>query len=111
MWLLFIFLTLVLASRPYFKSRKALKESRQKLLLEKWKTAREQRILWQESYRWLSFDHPEYQKLWEIEIGAEMLYLLHTELTVLGMNLFRGVSISWSDYCFERKKAEQENDE
>jgi uncharacterized small protein (DUF1192 family) len=71
--------------------------------MEKWKTAREERIAWQERYQWLGFDHPEYQKLWEIEIGAEDLYLLS----------IGGISpgISWSDWRFERRKAERDRDD
>jgi len=72
--------------------------------MEKWKTAREKRLLWKDSHPWFyDFDDPEYQRLWEIEIGAGDLYLLS----------IGGISpgISWSDWRFERRKAEQDRDD
>ena len=103
MWLLLIILTFLLVFTQVLKAWAKRKDAEIKLLLEKWETAREERIAWKERYQWLGFDHPEYQKLWEIEIGAEDLYLLY----------IRGISlgISWSDWRFERRKAEQDRDD
>ncbi|MDR3558098.1 MAG: hypothetical protein P4L61_01055 [Candidatus Pacebacteria bacterium] len=95
MWSMLILLTFSLAISQWLKAYLERKDSERKLLMEKWKTVREQRISWQESHPWLGFDNADYQELWEIEIGAEDLYLL----------CINGISpgISWSDYCFEKK--------
>lgn len=97
-------MTCALAYLPYFKARIARKNAEIKLLMEKWKLAREKRELWKEEHVWLfNFDDPEYQRLWEIEIGAEDLYLL----SISGISS----GISWSDWRFEQKQANQETDE
>lgn len=94
-WLL-IFLTCVLAFQPYFKARKALKESKRKLLETKLKGARDRRTHWKRDHPWAGINHPEYQKLWEIEIGAEDLYLLFTREDLPNM--------SWSEYNLEQAR-------
>jgi hypothetical protein len=71
--------------------------------LEKWKTAREERKLWEDSHlSCFDFDDPDYQQLWNIEIGAEDLYLLQMSKTCYCAN------ISWEDYKFEREKYQKE---
>ncbi len=103
MWLLIILLALGFAVQIYVRAYLECKDSKRSLLIKRWKLAREERIEWRESYGWMDFNHPEYQRLWEIEIGAEDLYLLYN----------KGISygISWSDYCFEKRLAEQETEE
>jgi len=101
MWLLVIFLVLALASQPYFKSRAALKESQRQSLKVTWESARNKRKLWKEEYPWLNFDHPDYQELWQIEIGAEDVYLL----SINGAK----PSTSWSEYNLEQAEAEDED--
>ncbi|MEN9524474.1 MAG: hypothetical protein RL536_543 [Candidatus Parcubacteria bacterium] len=64
--------------------------------------AREKRLLWRDSnLSCYDFDHPEYQELWEMEIGAEDIYLLSINGLVHGM--------SWADYCHERQEFENDN--
>lgn len=111
MWLLLIILTFLLAFSQALKSWVKRKKAEIELFREKWKVAREERITWQERHWWLGFDCPEYQRLWEIEIGAEILYLISMQVTILGVVLTRGASISWSDWRFEQKQANQETDE
>jgi hypothetical protein len=57
--------------------------------------------MWKEEHPWLNFEHPEYQELWEIEIGAEDLYLL----SIKGAK----PSTSWSEYNLEQAEAEDED--
>jgi hypothetical protein len=82
------------------KARLNLFNAEADLLRVKWQLARDRRKLWRDEH--LSyFNHldPEYVRLWEIEIGAEDLYLLHINRLINA-----GVAISWSDY-----KSEQNN--
>lgn len=70
-------------------------------LESKWKLARKERLLWRNSNPYsFNFNHYEYQRLWEIEIGAEMNYIITSG---------RLVSISWYEYCAERDKYFYEN--
>jgi hypothetical protein len=111
MWKLILLLICAGIFLLYIKSWNRKKMSNMKMFEGRWRKAREERISWQENYRWLGFDHPEYQRLWEMEISAEMTYLICMQISILGIVLARGTSVSWPDYCFERKKSEQENDE
>lgn len=99
-WILVIILLLILLVSQVIKARMETLEARRKLLLVKWKAARNRRQLWKEEHlSYFDFNNPEYQTLWEQEIGSEDLYLLNICFWC------KGVSISWSDYCFERKEA------
>ena len=100
-WLMLIVCILVLV--PFFEARANRKVHQKILLREKWKIAREKRILWKEEHPWANFDDFEYQELWEIEIGAEVVYIFVTRCRKYG--------ISWSDWSFARKKAQQEMDD
>ena len=81
------------------KERLATYEAESKLLQEKWKTAREFRLFWKDKHPFdFNFNDPEYQTLWEVEIGAEDLYLLHIS------NICHGACISWTDYKLEEKE-------
>ena len=97
------FLLLIPLVSEYFKSRLAVYDTMSKLLQEKWKTARETRLLWKNEH-WLNFNFsdPEYQRLWEIEIGAEDIYLLHLN------HVCSGASISWHDYKYESEESQCE---
>ena len=74
-------------------------------LLEKWENARDDRITWCEDHgSQYNFDHPEYQELWDIEIGADALYIM-SEIYLVN----RPDEISWPEYqaeklCFERSE-------
>ena len=72
-----------------------------KLLRTKWELAREGRLLWKEQH-WsgFNFHDPEYQRLWEIEIGAEALYLMH------GPTYWH--AMSWDGYKAERQDFEHD---
>ncbi len=86
----------------YIKSRNLLRESVRKSIFNKYHSARWQRMEWKKDHvDFFDFNHPDYQRLWEIEIGAEDLYLLHLN------GIYSGAS--WSDYQFEKRKFEQEN--
>ena len=94
---------IVLHIWKYIESRLALFHARTDLLREKWKTARVERLLWKDEH-WFNFDDPEYQRLWEIEIGAEDLYLIRIN------SVCHGTSVSWQDYTqdytYEREESE-----
>jgi len=77
---------------------------RQNFLMGRWKRARDERMRWKNDHQWASFDDPEYQRLWEIEIGAEDLYLL----SMMSWPRINGYDTSWHDYCYEQDQAEQE---
>lgn len=87
------------------KARVDLYHARADLLRKKWNTARERRFLWKDEHMsCFNFDDPEYQRLWDIEIGAEDLYLLYISITC------HSPGISWRDYTYEREESEpQEN--
>jgi len=102
--LVIITLALILVASQYIKNHFALYDARAKLLRKKWKAARKARLLWKDEHTLcFNFGDPEYQKLWEIEIGAEDLYLLYSDSV-----LFHGISMSWQDYKFEQKESERE---
>ena len=94
---------IVLHVWKYVRSRINLFHARADLLRLKWKTAREERLLWKDEH-WLNFnfDDPEYQRLWEIEIGAEDLYLIWID------SVCHGASVSWHDYTHEREESEHQ---
>ena len=87
----------------FFTKRDKDTRFKRNFLRGRWKKAKDNRLRWKNEHPWASFDDPEYQELWEIEIGAEDLYLLSIKI--------RGYHISWSDWCFARKKAQQEMDD
>lgn len=90
-----------LCIRTYIREQVARNKSKRELLLEKWRSARQERQQWYEDHRlFFDFYHPEYQRLWEIEIGAEALYIFQ-EQGCLG-RLTRHVHISWDDYKAEK---------
>lgn len=87
------------------KGKNSLFHVHTNLLLEKWNTARERRLLWKDQHLWnFNFDDPEYQELWEIEIGAEECYLLG-----IG-NRFGDTRLSWQNYIEEREKSKLEEE-
>ncbi|MDE2188349.1 MAG: hypothetical protein KGJ35_01315 [Patescibacteria group bacterium] len=96
-----ILLSCTLIVSQAFKKRYTKWERRRQAFENSWKDARKKRIEWKEDHAWLDFDHPEYQSLWESEIGAEDLYLMYIGRT--------SPSISWSDYCAERSEAEHDD--
>jgi hypothetical protein len=83
----------------YLKARCERKEAETKLLMEKWKTAREKRKLWRIRNPWSRVDHEDYEELWRIEIGAEDLYLL----SING----QGHAMSYNDYNHERRSLDE----
>jgi hypothetical protein len=88
----------------YLKAYAERKVAEIDLLREKWKTARERRRLYKEERPWINFDDPEYQRLWEIEIGAEDFYILSIKCNDYNIN------ISWFHWRLEREEAEQKDD-
>lgn len=95
-----IILGLVFVVTQYIKNSFTTYNARAELLKEKWKTARNVRMLWKEAHtQCFDFNDQEYQELWNIEIGAEDLYLLYDRY---------GWCISWGDYKFEQKEYERE---
>jgi|GEM_PF-1593325 hypothetical protein len=98
-----LFLMIVLHLWKYINDWLALFHARTDLLRKKWKTARKERLLWRDEH-WLNFnfDDPEYQRLWEIEIGAEDLYLIRIN------SVCHGASVSWQDYTHEREESEHQ---
>jgi hypothetical protein len=96
-----LFLVIVLHLWKYIESRIALFHARTDLLRQKWKTARKERLLWKDEH-WFNFDDPEYQRLWEIEIGAEEFYLIRIN------SVCHSASVSWQDYTHEREESEHQ---
>jgi hypothetical protein len=81
----------------YVREKCSTRESLTNLLIQKWKTAREKRLLWKEKhYDSFNFYDSDYQELWDLEIGAEDLYLLNLPS--------QGGNVSWSDYISERRE-------
>jgi hypothetical protein len=103
-----ILLTLLaLWVQRYIKNRLAALDASIDLLRKKWKMAREERLLWRDEHLHLSyfnfdFNDPEYQRLWNIEIGAEDLYLQRISIAC------SGAMISWYDYTCEREESEHQ---
>ena len=80
---------------------KAWKKRRSRLdaLLKKVSEARYKRIRWKMCHPYLfDFYHYEYQQLWDIQIGAELVYIHNGGCTFF---------VSWADYCQEREEAER----
>jgi len=77
-------------------------ESKRRSLVEQWQTARNTRIAWEETHcyqnPWAWFLDPEYQILWDIEIGVEELCVLYS----------KDVRISLPDYEVKKKAAESD---
>ncbi len=73
-------------------------EARLDFLSSRWQSARQRRLRYVEDHPFFNFRDTEYQRLFEIEIGAEDLYLLHRS------RFAKGVNISWRDYCHEQRE-------
>lgn len=73
------------------------------LLRKRWIIARTQRQLWKKTHHFIfDFHHHEYQRLFQIEIGAEDLYLLSLSPLVIEDN------ISWTDYDREQEQSKDD---
>jgi hypothetical protein len=70
-------------------------------LLERLTRARKNRTNWEDDHQPLLFGHPEYERLWEIEVGAQDLYVIYGGVGILGS--------SWVEYCVKRDKAKRED--
>lgn len=69
-------------------------------LIHCWRLARNERERWKEDHKaFFNFNHPEYQRLFEIEIGAEDIYLMFAGRHARG--------ISMTDYLLEKRLFEQ----
>lgn len=98
--LLILMITLGYLAWSVMRDKYRTEEARQKLYLAKWAVAQEKRKLWEDQHYFdLDFKDSEYQRRWEVEIGAEYLYLM-------SINGF-GRAISWDDYCLARKQRSQ----
>ncbi len=102
LFLFFIIIcVLALFIRNYIRVYSARKESTRQLLHSAWRLAREHRQQWYEDHRsFFDFYHDEYQRLWDIEIGAEVLYIFHEQGFL--RRLTRHVHISWDGYKAEK---------
>jgi hypothetical protein len=70
--------------------------------------ARQERQWWYKDHQmFFDFYHPEYQRLWEIEIGAEALYIIRAQ-GFIG-RLATHAYISWSDYRIEKYSFDTHN--
>src|SRR5690348_15046289 len=68
-----------------------------------WERAMENRKIWKDCYPYaFDFSHYEYQRLWEIEIGAEYLYLMFGKC----FESRRSVLVSLREYRRQKKKWE-----
>ena len=93
-------LTTIFCFVQFWKKRERAHEDRRRVLLDRWCRARGDRRDWEDENRFRpNFDDPEYQSLWNIEIGAEDLYLMHIK--------GRFPAVSWSDYCRLRDSTER----
>lgn len=74
------------------------------LLFERWRLARERRLLWKDqNYLNFYFEAPEYQQLFSAELAAEFLYLWYRDVEC--------GEISWPDYRRERCESIMEEGE
>lgn len=74
-------------------------DKKREFFLFEWTKARDERYSWIKKHSYgYDFNDSEYQKLFEIEIGAEILYLIHTDFFVFPSKF---QAISWSDYVIE----------
>jgi len=101
MWIMLILLSSMFVISQKLKSYERRVTSRRKELLFRWKAARSERTRWKDDrVCFFDFNHSEYQRLFEIEIGAEDVYLMY-----VGKHA-RGISIV--DYHLEKRQSEQE---
>jgi len=85
----------------YFESKNRRSGQRPAKLVDVWKKAREQRLAWKKEHATdvnFNFYDPEYQRLWNIEIGAEDYHILCNGLEKIT------VGVSWGDYIAERNE-------
>ncbi len=84
--------------------RKETAEDARHSLFQAWQQARHDRKQWKEDHReFFDFDHPEYQRLWMIEIGAADLFFLRRDKDSGWVN------VSWDKYQTEKKEYEEAN--
>lgn len=71
-------------------------------LFHKWCNARHKRVRWKEDRAaFFDFDHPEYQRMWMVEIGAEDVWFMKLPENQSWLK------ISWRGYCEERARYEK----
>lgn len=101
MWWIVILIAVAIPWLHVLRERTLRKNSERELLLTRWKSAQQERRWWYQDHQtFFDFYHPEYQKLWEVEIGAEALYIFYEQR---GLGRFtKHVHTSWSDYKMEK---------
>lgn len=94
--------TFTLIFSQYWKRRHARQKRMRELLVKKYSEARTRRTQYEEQHEWFFFGYPEYEELWEAEIGAQDIYII-----------FGGINIPSSliEYCARREKFENERNE
>lgn len=99
-----LFLSLCIPLSHYIKLYFKKYDDRFHTLLRIWQKAKQERIEWRKDHYFdFNFDNPEYQKLWHIEIGAEINYIITFN------NIIRHKdSESWQSYLCEKSESERE---
>jgi hypothetical protein len=98
-------LALALVISQFWKYRKAQQAHEERMkehLLKRLMEARMRRTQWEEEHPLFLFGYPEYEELWEAEIGAQDIFIVFG-----GMN----VPSSLIEYCTRREKFEKEHNE
>ncbi|HEY4504067.1 MAG TPA: hypothetical protein VJJ28_03085 [Candidatus Paceibacterota bacterium] len=94
----------------FWKLKIETRRYRLDLLFQKWRTHRERRLLWKESHSGFfhnfDFNDPEYQELWNIEIGSQLVYIMALDEYGMKVHSFS----SWWIYVQERDENEAEFD-
>ena len=98
---------------PILYVQKARLETRTAILdslLHEWQSNREKRLLWKNNHSGrfdnFNFNDPEYQELWDREIGSQAVFLLALERHKMRVPAFS----SWCIYVQEKHEAEEEFD-
>jgi hypothetical protein len=95
----FLILLTINHFKKWFNSRDRIRQGYR----AKWREARNKRLEWKKEHEFsFDFHDPEYQTLWDIEIGCEAAYQI---LGTTGI----GVTISWDDYCIESRHAKEKD--